>query len=108
MSYKSFGNTWWGQAWLNALLHIDYSNRLPRGVRYARNGSVKEIKITRKYISAKVSGTRRTPYSIKIEKEEFSEIEKQKIIEIISSNPFYLSQLASHKLPITLLEDLQK
>ena len=35
---RTFCKTWWGNAWLQALSHIDYSNRIPRGARYARNG----------------------------------------------------------------------
>ena len=40
---RSFCKTWWGNAWLQALSNIDYSNRIPRGARYARNGSVKRV-----------------------------------------------------------------
>ena len=40
-----YGKTWWGEQWLGALKHIDYSNRLPRGASYARLGLVKEINI---------------------------------------------------------------
>ena len=35
-----YGNTWWGEQWLKSLSNIDFSNRLPRGRRYANNGSV--------------------------------------------------------------------
>ena len=35
---NNFGKTWWGEAWLRSLTHIDYGNRIPRGARYARNG----------------------------------------------------------------------
>ena len=42
----SFGLTWWGKQWLNALSNIDYSNRLPRGELYARKGNVASIDIS--------------------------------------------------------------
>ncbi|WP_201211119.1 hypothetical protein [Rhodocyclus purpureus] len=32
MATPAFGKTWWGEQWLNALTHIDYDNRLPRGL----------------------------------------------------------------------------
>ncbi|MCF7793080.1 MAG: DEAD/DEAH box helicase [Candidatus Cloacimonetes bacterium] len=108
MANTKFGNTWWGAAWLKALTNIDYSNRLPRGVRYARNGSVVSIEIKQKYIHARVSGTRATPYKVKIVKKEFTKTEQEKIKKIILDNPYYLSQLASHKLPYTLLDDLER
>ena len=46
MAYLNFGYTWWGNKWLDALLSTDYSNRLPRGKRYARNGSVKSVLVS--------------------------------------------------------------
>ena len=42
---RSYGTTWWGQQWLNALKDIDFSNRLPRGRTYANKGAVKAISI---------------------------------------------------------------
>ena len=65
-----FGKTWWGKQWLNALAHIDYSNRLPRGRSYARNDYVKTINIKDNTVKAKVKGSRRTPYSIEINGEK--------------------------------------
>ncbi len=74
---KSFGNTWWGKSWLNALSKIDYDNRLPRGRRYANNGSVEAIDIKKNQILAKVKGTRPTPYKVKITMPVFSAEEKK-------------------------------
>lgn len=59
---NSFGKTWWGESWLNVLANIDYSNRLPRGAGYARKGAVKKIEISDGTITARVQGSRRTPY----------------------------------------------
>ena len=34
---KKFGNTWWGNSWVEAMELIDYNtNRLSRGKSYAR------------------------------------------------------------------------
>ena len=63
---KTYGNTWWGKQWLNALSYIDYSNRLPRGRSYANRGMVKEIAIEGNKITAKVAGSRPRPYSVDI------------------------------------------
>ena len=97
-----------GNAWLKALSHIDYSNRIPRGARYARNGSVRSIDITFNEIKAKVQGRRPSPYKITISVPALSQKEQLKIKQIISANPFYMSQLAARKLPETLLDDLTK
>lgn len=82
-----FGQTWWGQKWLNSLTHIDYSNRLPRGRSYAGNGSVKSIIINKNRIQAKVKGSRRTPYRVDIVVPEFSESSKNKLTTDVINNP---------------------
>ena len=37
-SRTTYGSTWWGAAWLQALTSIDYENRLPRGRTYLNQG----------------------------------------------------------------------
>ena len=63
---QQFGKTWWGEHFLNSLSDIDYSNRLPRGRSYARNGYVVDIITANNSINAKVRGSRRTPYKVEI------------------------------------------
>ncbi|MEA3317772.1 MAG: hypothetical protein U9R54_07425, partial [Bacteroidota bacterium] len=94
-----FGKTWWGEQWLNSLSNIDFSNRLPRGKSYARNDYVKSIKINKNIINAKVRGSQRNPYNIKITIPEFSDKEKTLIINLIKNNPLVLSQLLNKELP---------
>ena len=42
----AFGKTWWGEQWLDALTHIDYDNRLPRGRSYANKGAVRNLTVS--------------------------------------------------------------
>ncbi len=76
-----------------------YSNRLPRGRRYAGNGSVKDISVIKNTIKAKVQGTRRSPYKIDITVPSFKESEKRKLINEIVKNPMILSKLINRELP---------
>ncbi len=108
MTRIRFGHTWWGKAWLNALKQIDYSNRLPRGMRYARNGSVIDVHIHQNRITASVQGTRRKPYTVTIILPKFTQQEKETLLHLVLSNSFYLSQLVAKKVPPLLLEDLHK
>lgn len=96
---KTYGNTWWGKQWLNSLNNIDFSNRLPRGRTYANKGAVKAIDISENRISAKVQGSRRSPYKMDISIPLFEANQKAKIIEIITGNPLFLSQLLNRELP---------
>ncbi|GAA0959285.1 SWIM zinc finger family protein [Virgisporangium aurantiacum] len=63
-----FGLTWWGQRWIAALetLGRAYANRLPRGRTYARNGSVTDLTVAPGVVTARVHGSRRTPYRVSL------------------------------------------
>jgi len=83
---------------------IDYNtNRLPRGRRYANNGSVRTIDIKEGEISAKVQGSMPRPYNIKINLKRFNNSQAKRIREIIESNPAIASKLSLGKLPEALL-----
>ena len=62
---RSIANTFWGKAWCKNLeSYSDYSNRLPRGRTYVRNGSVIDLKMVAGEITALVSGS--SIYKVKI------------------------------------------
>src|SRR5216117_1146049 len=55
---RTIAKTFWGRAWCDNLeRYSDYSNRLPRGRNYVRNGSVVDLRITPGAVTALVSGT---------------------------------------------------
>ena len=97
-----YGKTWWGEQWLGALKNIDYSNRLPRGASYARNGMVQEINFSGNIISAKVNGSRRTPYSETIKLPVFSSKDIDKLVKLIQEQPVVLSKLFNRQLDESL------
>jgi SNF2 family DNA or RNA helicase/uncharacterized Zn finger protein len=99
-----FGRTWWGQQWLQSLNRIDFSNRLDRGKRYAKNNSIKSINIRGNLIEAKVQGSQLKPYSISIVVPPFFEKEKEVFISAISNNSLLLSKLFNRELPEELLQ----
>ena len=105
---QEFGKTWWGEHFLQALTDIDFSNRLPRGRSYARNGYVAEIKTANNRIDAKVKGSRRTPYKIEIVLPLFTDAEKKKLIKAITDDPLVLSHLLNRELPHELNVIAQK
>jgi len=54
----AIAKTFWGKAWCTNLeQYSDYSNRLPRGRTYVRNGSVIDLKITAGEVRAQVMGS---------------------------------------------------
>ncbi len=55
---RAITTTFWGQAWCQNLeAYSDFSNRLPRGRSYVRNGSVVDLQIKPGHITAIVSGS---------------------------------------------------
>lgn len=100
---KHFGKTWWGQQWLNSLTNIDYSNRLPRGSAYARNGSIAGIDIDDNTIRAKVQGSRPKPYDVTIIIPPFFESDIKKLIKSIAERPVLISKLLNRELDPELL-----
>ncbi len=64
---RTIARSFWGKAWCNHLESFsDFSNRLPRGRTYARNGSVCHLKILPGQIKAIVSGSELYNVSIDI------------------------------------------
>jgi uncharacterized Zn finger protein len=56
---RAISTTFWGRAWCENLeRYSDYSNRLPRGRTYARNGSILDLRIEAGEVKALVQGTR--------------------------------------------------
>ena len=64
---RAIATTFWGKAWCENLeSYSDYSNRLPRGRTYVRNGSVVDLQIKPGQITALVSGSELYKISITI------------------------------------------
>ncbi len=63
---KKIGATWWGQRWIEALekLSWEYASRLARGRTYARAGRVHDLEVAPGKVTARVTGSRPTPYKV--------------------------------------------
>lgn len=66
---KKIATTFWGKAWCDNLEgYADFSNRIGRGRTYVRNGSVVDLQIAPREVTAIVSGS--SLYKIKIDIDE--------------------------------------
>jgi uncharacterized Zn finger protein len=62
---RQIATTFWGKAWCDNLeSYRDYENRLPRGRTYVRNGSVLDLQIAPREVTAIVSGSK--IYKVKV------------------------------------------
>ena len=101
---EKFGKTWWGNKWLMSLSDIDYENRIARGAAYAQKDMVRDIKIKGNEISAKVSGSRRTPYKIQISIPAFTKKQIDSFINTILKKPAIISKLLNRNLDPEILQ----
>lgn len=95
---EQFGKTWWGNEWLRSLTHIDYDNRIPRGATYARRGNVLDIKLKENIITAKVSGSRITPYKVNIIIPPFFPEQVDALMNELIKHPGIISRLLNREL----------
>jgi uncharacterized Zn finger protein len=64
---RKIAETFWGKSWCDNLeRYSDFSNRLPRGRTYVRNGSVVDLKITPGVVRALVSGSSLYEIEVKV------------------------------------------
>ncbi len=64
---QKIAKSFWGKGWCDHLESFsDFSNRLPRGRTYVRNGSVCHLAITKGRVEAKVSGSELYDVKVKI------------------------------------------
>jgi uncharacterized Zn finger protein len=63
---RAIARTFWGHSWCRNLeRYSDYSNRLPRGRTYLRNGSVVDLQIAPGEVTARVSGS--SLYTVRVQ-----------------------------------------
>ncbi len=104
MARQTYGKTWWGAQWLNALTHIDYDNRLPRGRSYANKGAVRDLTVQDSTIRAKVKGSRARPYQITIKVPSIPGKQVKNLLGRIAADPVLIARLLNRELDPALLE----
>ncbi|MEV6273454.1 SWIM zinc finger family protein [Kribbella sp. NPDC051936] len=108
-SRRSFGATWWGRAWLEALeqrARLD-PGRLSRGRSYARRGSVLELTVSPGEVEAVVQGSRATPYQVTVRIRAFSADEWDAVLEIVSAQIGRVAALLDGELPPEVVDDVR-
>lgn len=97
---KRIVTSWWGNAWCENLeRYADYDNRLDRGKRYVRTGSVVDLKIQKGKVAARVQGRRKAPYKVEIRISPLSEERCQYALEQCGRKIQNLEMLISGNFP---------
>lgn len=98
---KKAGSTWWGQRWIEALQDVlsGEASRLARGRTYARAGRTHDLVVTGGKVTAKVTGSRPTPYKITIQVAEISDATWKKAIVGMAEKAQFSADLLAGQMP---------
>ena len=95
----AFAKNWWAQRWIAALERLVDSGRLTRGRSYARQGQVLSIEETKDGIAARVQGSQRSPYKIKIQIASLTDAQWEKVIDALAEQAIFTAQLLAGEMP---------
>lgn len=107
LALKRFGATWWGKEWIKALegrARLD-PNRLPRGRTYARQSRVGELTVTPGVVTAGVSGSRPTPYIVRLAVRTLSEGQWDALLDVIAARAGHAAALLDGELDPGVADD---
>jgi len=95
----AFVKNWWAKCWIDALEKLVDSGRLSRGRSYARQGQVLSIEETKTGVTARVQGSRRTPYKITIQISPLTDAQWDKVIDALAEQAIFAAQLLAGEMP---------
>ncbi len=94
-----FVKNWWATRWIKAMEQVMDRGRLQRGRSYARKGQVLSLEVGNGTVSARVQGSRRTPYKVTIALEPLSDSQWQKVMAALGERPYFVAQLLAGEMP---------
>lgn len=94
-----FGTSWWARRWQAVLESFRIGGRLARGRIYARQGQVLSIDILAGEVTARVQGSRPTPYDVTIGVTKLSAQEWEQVFAILSKQALFVAKLLAGEMP---------
>lgn len=95
----AFAKSWWADRWITALERLVDSGRLARGRAYARKGQVLEINIEPGKVTARVQGSRPTPYKITINVGQLTNQEWARVLTALAAQAIFAASLLNGEMP---------
>lgn len=93
------GESWWAKRFLDALKAVADTSRLGRGKSYARTGQVMELRVDPGQVTARVQGSRATPYAVRLDLEPFSDAQWARAEGELAAQALYLAALLAGEMP---------
>ena len=94
-----FGESWWAKRWIGVLEGFGYGSRLTRGRTYARGGAVLSIEFSKGKVSARVQGSRPTPYQVTIAVPALNDAQWQRAIDAMAAQAIFSAKLLAGEMP---------
>src|ERR1700734_2271041 len=98
----AFGTCWWSQRWLSIIASYNLPSRLQAGRRYARNGQVIDLTITKGAIYARVQGSREKPYDVSIHCATLNADQWRTVGKALAKRPDIAAALAAKRIPLDI------
>lgn len=99
-----FVKNWWADRWIRAMERVMDRGRLQRGRRYARQGQVLSLVEEKGKVTAKVQGSRPTPYRATIELQPLAERDWERVLGVLAERPLFVAQLLAGEMPQNIEE----
>lgn len=93
------GESWWSKRFLEALYAVADVSRLKRGRSYARSGQVMDLAVEPGLVTARVQGSRTTPYDARITLRPFSEEEWARAEAAMAGQALFSAALLAGEMP---------
>lgn len=95
-----FGTTWWGKQWIDALTHLDYENRLPRGRTYYNTGRIDDMQFNpaKLRVEAIAHGSAYSPYEVAIDLKPLPSEDVTRLVDAVAERPALLAKLLEGEL----------
>lgn len=98
------GEHWWSRRFVEVLESFALGSRLTRGKSYARRGQVVALDVQPGTVTAKVQGSRRSPYTVTIGLAPFPELVWAKVEVVLAEQAIHSARLLAGELPAELEE----
>ncbi|MEU3344833.1 SWIM zinc finger family protein [Streptomyces sp. NPDC006700] len=102
---ERFAETWWGDAWIDALEEgaLDAA-RLARGRGYARTGHVDAVTVTPGLVLAYVQGSRPRPYRVQVRLRTLDDADWDRFLDAVAERPGHIAALLDKEMPQSLAD----
>jgi uncharacterized Zn finger protein len=93
------GESWWSGRFIAALEKLSDPNRLQRGRSYARSGQVMDLKVAPGRVTARVQGSRTTPYRVELAIRPFTTGQWAQVERAMADQALFLAALLAGEMP---------